>query len=86
MRLADNFELVLFMEQASGRIMTGIRRAFFAHLPLTSLLLWLSTALRFFFYFQVNTGGWYAFWIMLQTSTMMVVFSAPFNPSPVYLT
>ena len=28
------------MEQASGRIMTGIR-AFFAHLPLTSLL-WLS--------------------------------------------
>ena len=38
--LAD-FELVLFIiEQASGSIMIGIRGALFAHLPLTSLLLW----------------------------------------------
>ena len=58
------------MEQASGRIMTGIRRAFFAHLPLTSLL-WLSTALRFFVYFQVNTGGWYAFCIMIMIMMML---------------
>ena len=41
------------MEQASGSYMTGIR-AFSAHLPLT--LLCPSTALRFFVYFQVNTG------------------------------
>ena len=41
------------MEQASGSIMTGIR-ASSAHLPLT--LLWSSPALRFFVYFQVNTG------------------------------
>ena len=42
------------MKQASGSFMIGIR-AFSAHLPLTSLL-WPSTALRFFVYFQVNTG------------------------------
>ena len=42
------------MEQASGSFMTGIR-AFAVHLPLTSLL-WPSAALRFFVYFQVNTG------------------------------
>ena len=43
------------MEQASGSIMAGIR-AFSAYLPLTSLL-WPSTALRLFVYFQVNTIG-----------------------------
>ena len=57
------------MENASGRIMTGIR-AFSACLPLTSLLLsWPSTAFRLLVYqyyilytiaiaiaFQVNTG------------------------------
>ena len=42
------------MEQASGSFMTGIC-AFSVHLPLTCLL-WPSTALRFYIYFQVNTG------------------------------
>ena len=42
------------MEQASGSIMTGLR-AFSVHPPLTSFV-WPSTVLRFFVYFQVNTG------------------------------
>ena len=45
------------MEQASGSILTGIR-AFSVHVPLTSFV-WPSTTLRFFVYFQVNTGVLY---------------------------
>ena len=46
------------MEQASGSMMTGIRAAFSAHLPLTPLLLlWPSIiAFRLFVYFQVDTA------------------------------
>ena len=42
------------MEQSSGSILTDIG-AFSAHLPLIPLL-WLSSALCLFVYFQVNTG------------------------------
>ena len=82
------------MEQASGSFMTGIRRAFSAHLPLTSLFLWLSSAISSVLCLLLS--GEYRYvsricWIMSKISTMMMVVpSAPvsifnLNPTGMYL-